>query len=556
MVGAWVGLTPSGIVATMALVRKTSYGAGVPDVLLAFMVAMMLIFPLTLAYVVIVHKAMGIGVAIRQGLQYALAQRAVRIVQVLVGIAVGAGLVELLADPDNRRVDRVQWMAGAVLFVVLFQRGAEWLKKWIDRRFFREAVDSERVLAELGDRVRTIGDRRELMKTVAERIAEAFHIPRVAAFLRVDTGFAPAFAHGFGSCESIPEFSDANGLAARVEGLAKPQTVYLDDERSWAKRESLPDTETAKLRDLGSEVLLPLRTKARAEGFLSLGPKASEAAYSPSDLQLLQSVANQTALSLDNTRLVEQVASEVARRERMTREIEIAREVQFTLLPQTPPVVEGLDLAGFCRPAAGIGGDYYDFIARDGERAVGLAIGDIAGKGIPAALLMAGLQAALRGQALDAGRDLTRVMSNVNRLIFESSPPNRYATFFYGERRGDAIAYVNAGHNAPMLMRRDGTIERLDRGGPVIGLMDIAVFEEGSIDVRPGDILLGYTDGVSECMSPKDEEWGEERLMAVLRSCASMRAAEIVARVMSEADAFANGAKQHDDMTLIVMRAL
>ena len=169
---------------------------------------------------------------------------------------------------------------------------------------------------------------------------------------------------------------------------------------------------------------------------------------------------------------------------------------------------------------------------------------------------MAGLQAALRGQALEGGRDLTKLMSNINRLIFESSPSNRYATFFYGEHRGGSLTYVNAGHNAPMLLRADGKVDRLDRGGPVIGLMDIAMFAEGAIDIRPGDLLVGYTDGVSECMNPADEEWGEEQLLDVLRAGRSLSAADLVARIMVEADAFANGAKQHDDMTLIVMKAI
>jgi phosphoserine phosphatase RsbU/P len=269
---------------------------------------------------------------------------------------------------------------------------------------------------------------------------------------------------------------------------------------------------------------------------------------------LLQSVAHQTALAVDNSRLVEQVASEVAKRERLTREIEIAREVQFTLLPQTPPRIAGLDLAGHCRPAAGIGGDYYDFLLLEGERAIGLAIGDIAGKGIPAALLMAGLQAALRGQALGGSRDLARLMSNINKLIFESSPSNRYATFFYGEYRDGVLSYVNAGHNAPVLLRADGRVERLEAGGPVIGLMDEAAFAETAVNIGSGDLLLGYTDGVSECMNARDEEWGEPELINLLRENRDLASSDLVARIMEGADTFAAGAKQHDDMTLIVMK--
>jgi phosphoserine phosphatase RsbU/P len=379
-------------------------------------------------------------------------------------------------------------------------------------------------------------------------------VPKVAAFLRGESGFVPAFATGYAGDAVALDFGNAGVLTCCVAALQKPQTVYLDDSRSWVRRENIPETDAAKLRELQSEVLIPLRTKTAVEGFLSLGPKSSEAAYSPSDLRLLQSVAHQTALALDNSRLVDQVASEVAKRERMTREIEIAREVQFTLLPQSSPSIRGLDLAGHCRPAAGIGGDYYDFIPLEGERAIGLAIGDIAGKGIPAALLMAGLQAALRGQALAGSRDLARLMSNINKLIFESSPSNRYATFFYGEYRDGVFSYVNAGHNAPILLRRDGRVERLEAGGPVIGLMEVAAFAETAVTIGPGDLLLGYTDGVSECMNGRDEEWGEDELIKLLRENRDLAASDLVTRVMTSADAFAAGARQHDDMTLIVMK--
>ena len=554
MTGATVSMTPVTIIATVALLTGRGWNQVGPDTVRAFAVLMMLIFPLTLAYVVIVHKAMGVGMVIRQGLQYALAQRALRFMQMLVGVSVLFALTDILTDPEQRQVDRLQWIGFALLFVVFMQKGADRFRRWIDRRFFREVVDAENILADLGDRVRLIADRRELLETVSLKIGEALHVPKVAAFIRGESGFVPAFATGYAGDAVALEFGNAGVLTCCVAALQKPQTVYLDDNRSWVRRENIPESDAAKLRELSSEVLIPLRTKTAVEGFLSLGPKASEAAYSPSDLRLLQSVAHQTALALDNSRLVDQVASEVAKRERITREIEIAREVQFTLLPQAAPVIAGLELAGHCRPAAGIGGDYYDFIPLEGERSIGLAIGDIAGKGIPAALLMAGLQAALRGQALAGSRDLSRLMTNINKLIFESSPANRYATFFYGEYRNGALNYVNAGHNAPILLRRDGAVEKLEAGGPVIGLMDFAVFTEASVTVRPGDVLLGYTDGVSECMNPRDEEWGEDRLIALLRERRDVAAADLLGRIMTEADAFASGAKQHDDMTLIVMK--
>jgi len=291
-------------------------------------------------------------------------------------------------------------------------------------------------------------------------------------------------------------------------------------------------------------------------GFVSLGPKQSEQPYSPADVRLLRSVASQTAFALENSRLTAAVASEVARAARMTREIEIAKEVQEQLFPQNYPKLPGLDIAGFCRPAAGVGGDYYDFLALK-SGGLGVAIGDISGKGVPAALLMAGLQASLRGQALMGATDLAALMDNVNVLLLDSSPANRYATFFYGQYdpKQRRLHYVNAGHNAPMLFRGEQVL-RLTEGGPVVGLLSRAPFTEAQLALQPGDLLLGFTDGISECMDTGDQEWGEQRLMQAIRDCRGLEAKAMIERLMAAADAFAAGAKQHDDMTLVVMKLL
>src|SRR5579863_6256169 len=206
-------------------------------------------------------------------------------------------------------------------------------------------------------------------------------------------------------------------------------------------------------------------------GFIGLGQKRSEKPYSSSDLRLLKSVAVQTGLALDNSRLT----ATVARREKLNREVEIAREVQQRLFPQKLPPVPGLDYAGACRPALVVGGDYYDFLALpDGH--FGIALGDVSGKAIAAALMMATLQAPLRSEATRDSGNLGQMISGVNHLVFEASTANRYATFFYAQYEPGprTLNYVNAGHNPPMLFRRnaDGLhVMRLDVGGTVIGLL-------------------------------------------------------------------------------------
>lgn len=277
--------------------------------------------------------------------------------------------------------------------------------------------------------------------------------------------------------------------------------------------------------------------------------------------QRLQSAhwpSNLGDLVRENNRLSAQIASEVAERVRRTRELEVAREVQQRLFPQDQPAVEGLDCAGASRPAHGIGGDYYDFI-RLSDSALGIVMGDVCGKGTPAALLMATLRAYVRSQTWQGGSALTEVAANLNRLVYESSPANRYASFFYGQydSRTRTLDYVNAGHTPPVVVRARGEqpdVVRLEVGGPVIGLMPTCSYCQHRITLRPGDSLVAFTDGISESRNADDEEWGEESLIQIVGANRERQAWELVEVVMRTADAFAAGAPQYDDMTIVTAR--
>jgi sigma-B regulation protein RsbU (phosphoserine phosphatase) len=321
-------------------------------------------------------------------------------------------------------------------------------------------------------------------------------------------------------------------------------------------REPVAPEENGALAALGAQLLLPLASKKELLGFIGLGPKKSGEPYSASDTQLLRTVAAQTGLALENSRLSAAIASETAQREKLTREVEIAREVQQRLFPQTMPEIAEMRYAGHCRPAQGVGGDYYDFLELPGG-SLGIAIGDVSGKGIPAALLMASLQASVRGQSLSRGTDVAGLMANVNRLVYDASPSNRYATFFYSQfdpvtRR---MIYVNGGHNPPMVLRGAEVI-RLETGGPPVGLFRPARYEQAEVQLEAGDMLVLFTDGISEAENLASDEWGEEALMEAARGCDGAGPAEAIERIIRAADAFAGGAPQHDDMTVVVARVL
>jgi sigma-B regulation protein RsbU (phosphoserine phosphatase) len=512
------------------------------------------VFPLTLAYVILVDRAMDVRVAVRQGLRYAVTRGAIRVVVALFMAGVVWNAWNLVNDPTANRPRKLQAIAFGMTAALVLPRVAKRAFDWTDRRFFRESYDVERVLTELSEEVRTIAETEPLLDTVLDRIGSTLHVDRLAVFLQEGNRFVPSRSRGFATPPTV-QFEVSADAFLKLRESGRPLRVRHDDPESPLRRETISEENRARLAQVDAEIILPLNGKKDLLGIITLGPKKSEEPYSISDAKLLGSVASQTGLALENSRLMETIVSEIAKREWIGREIDIARGVQQRLFPQKLPQIPGVDCAGVCRPAQGVGGDYYDFLALADGR-LGIALGDVAGKGIPAALLMASLQASLRGQRLSGPADLAQLMTNLNFLIHEASPENRYATFFYGEldpstRRLD---YVNAGHNAPMLFRGDGGVERLAATGPVVGLVEAGRFEQRSIVLSPGDVLLVYSDGISEAMNGNDQEWGETQLAAAARAALPCDPRALIEKLFVAADAFAGGAMQHDDMTVVAVR--
>ncbi|HEY2932452.1 MAG TPA: SpoIIE family protein phosphatase [Acidobacteriota bacterium] len=561
LMGTHFSLAPMFVLVMWGLFRNAGPGEGVPPWIFIFALLFFSIFPLTLAYVIVVQRALDVRMVLRQGVRYAIAKGGVRLLRIGASVAVAAAIISLVQSNANWAAKIAVIGAGWGLITVT-REGAERLAIWTDRRFFREAYNAEQILSDLGEKVRTIVETGPLLETVAARISESLHVPQIAMILRQGDEYRPAHALGYSGGFDINEarFAEQGGTVRFLRETRQPARVYFDDPASWVFKQPGMDGERAKLQALGCQLLLPLSVKEELLGFVSLGAKQSEEPYSSSDARLLRSVATQTGLALENSRLTEAIAAEVAQRERINRELEIAREVQERLFPQELEAFPGLDYYGACRPVFGVGGDYYDFLGlADGN--VGIAIGDVSGKGISAALLMASLQASLRGQTMAGVSDLAKLMANVNRLVYNTSASNRYATFFYAQYQPSTgtLAYVNAGHNSPILLRPFGKgweVIRLEVGGPVVGLLPNAPYQQGVEVLRQRDTLLAFTDGISEAMNVAGEEWGEERMISAAQGCADLSAKQIVRRLMVAADQFAGAATQHDDMTAVVLRIL
>ncbi len=522
---------------------------------------LIVVFPFSIAYVVLVQRAMDVNILVRTGTRYILARGTVMVLQFSV---IAFLLLRVLVPMAGKKHDyALTAMVVVFMFVVLFRlnfvkRGpGDRLREWIDRKFFREAYHTDLILSELADRARLISDPAILLQTISSRISEVLHIPKMAVLLRSGNAFQLQPVMGI-TGEWGLSLSEDSASVQHLMRTSSPAVLYRDRPEGWLLDAS--GNEKQALNELHAEVLLPLVGRSKLMGVLVLGPKRSEEPYSPNDLHLLSSVGAQAGLGLEIGELVKSLSEEAAKHQRVQREVEIAREVQERLFPRIP-LLKGVDLAGYCRPALGVGGDYYDVIELDDGR-LALAIGDISGKGIAAALLMASLRASLRG-ILDAGsEDLARIVTKLNRLIHDSSTVNRYATFFLAiyDPAERELRYVNAGHNPPLLLRQIETEKshtiQLEACGPVIGLLKDVQYEERRETLLPGDLLIGFTDGISEAMTVEDEEWGEERMQAAAETVRDRSAAEIIDALFIEADAFAAGAPQHDDMTLLVFRLL
>jgi len=513
--------------------------------------------PLTLAYVVLVQRAMDVRMILRSGTRYLMAKAFLVVLQfVLIAIATWRLLLPALHKQQPQASDLAGVAVFFALLLALRMGVSKRIQAWLDRKFFREAYNAEVVLNELSDEVRRFTETEPLLETVARRVADTLHVNQVAMLLRRGEFFQLQQAIGVSTAGTLSLPAQASAVRY-LASTNEPARLYRDDPDAWYLMAGT--AERGVLDMVNAELLLPLPGRNRLMGVMALGPKRSEAAYTHADLHLLQTVANQTGLAIEISELARSLAAEAAQRERVNREIEIAREVQERLFPQVMPNLHGATVAGHCRPALGVGGDYYDvFELSDGR--TGLAIGDVSGKGIAAALLMASLRASLRGVTLDNPREFAKLMDKVNRLVYEASASNRYATFFFAayDIKTRRLECVNAGHNPPIVLRRglDGKTQtlRLEADGPVVGLLEIAPYTEQALTLMPGDLVLLFTDGISEAMTHADEEWGEERLIEAADCCKDKQAPEILRELFVEVDTFTAGAPQHDDMTLLVLK--
>jgi sigma-B regulation protein RsbU (phosphoserine phosphatase) len=531
----------------------------------------------------------------------------------------------------NRFGPRADMMALALLLLtfaalhLIVQRS---IAPVIVRRYSPKAYDERRILLDLGDAARRSSNVNQLYKLIIKMIGGALGIESVSIFVRDEAtgdfvcrirsqeegatvdGKRPMFNSLLPTSEERLILPGDAFVVKRLRHLAIPLKIEQHDMETWMRAlsgepKSVQDArrrECATLEAMESSLLLQIRMKDQLVGILSIGRRHARHEFSVRDKEMLMSVAGQLALVIENSKLAERMVEE----ERTQRELAMASEVQQHLFPLRPPASPSLEMAYFCQPARTVGGDYYDFLVFDDEQ-IGIAVADVAGKGISAALLMSTVQATLRSQAMmgqvsvASKGSLAQLVSSVNRLLCRSTGASSYATFFYAqyEESTKRLAYVNAGHNPPLLIRpanRDELIPlllpspfdvetstlkkrrpglpilvesveeqvlapeaqfnctQLKTGGMVIGLFEDCSYDEDTVQLQSGDLLITYTDGLTEALNRHGEEFGEERLCRLLISLKNLSAVEIRTKLVEHIQQWCMDTAQHDDLTFVLLK--
>jgi phosphoserine phosphatase RsbU/P len=544
---------------------------------------------------------------IRQSVRYLLVSNGFRLLQVL-GVLAALSFVltgNRIAEIDKLggRADIVAAILVTIATIALLSALNRRVMIGIDRRFFRESYDAQLILTDLGEAISTLSKTKDLVELVANKISDALHPENVTIFLDdIDAGaYVAAVSFDASKAAATPR-SHLCGLVLGhdepfVKGLKKSKalasTEPTDSDPSlqdfgWEDVSVPSGYRSQTMQDVRASLLIPIASNGHLDGIISLGRRLSDLPYGKEDKRLLFVVANQVAAFIENMKLISRMAEE----ERNKREIEMAAEVQRHLFPVDGFENDALEIYGTCLPALGVGGDYYDYFEVD-DHVTGIAIADVAGKGIGAALLMSTVQASLRCQLASGNKSLTDVVSSMNRMLRRSTGAAGYATFFLAEfdNATSRLTYVNAGHNPPLLVRsglglgerRNGisgassapvsqanssigantgigvqtgkpVIRLLTTGGPIIGTFLDEPYEQETIQLMSGDVLIVYTDGVTEALNSMRVEFGEEQLRWAVFGGLGLSAREIAQRIIARVIEWQGQASQHDDITLIVVK--
>jgi phosphoserine phosphatase RsbU/P len=334
--------------------------------------------------------------------------------------------------------------------------------------------------------------------------------------------------------------------------LTKGETLTSPDLLADSRFPGLKNV-TSRVR---SVLAAPLRVENRVTGMLAVINRNPGRVWTPEEIQLLSIVASYSGEAIDKARLraeAEEKKRIEAEQKRYESEFAQARDIQMTLVPASSLTFGPWEVHGKVIPARHVGGDYFDYFPLS-EHRFGVTIADVSGKGLPASIMMSNVQASLRAFC-DGEQPIGEALRRVNRSVARSAMPGKFITLFYAEidTRENRLRYSNAGHNYPLIRRPSGELEELRTGGLMLGPIEDAVYEVGETGFAPGDALLLYSDGISEAMDTRDQEYGEDRLEAIWKSSSTLATGDVIGAIIRDVERFRGSKAQSDDMTMVVV---
>lgn len=540
MAGAIAGFGPF-----VALTVYRSLSSGEATILEPAAAVSLIFVPATFAYAILKHGAIELNVVVRKSLVYAFLSAAI--------IACYYGVVHLLGEVVMGEFgvsNAVVLPVAALVLAFVFAPAREHIQRVVDRLFYRGEYVFKQEVYDFN---------RQLSRRLSKDEIYACFFDRCESLLRPSyvAVYAGASGRAFdldratgGAPEVLPPVFSMDCFLGRYFSRYKTPLMVEFLDASW-ERPNL-DLESRNVLSIPSlAVCVPLLAPDRFVGVVLLGGKLSGAAYRRADAELLETFADQLALVLQNAELLQSSLE----KERLKGEVMLAREIQLSLLPDTAPARDSIEMRGQMESSFEVGGDYFDYFAVDDDH-TGVAIGDVSGKGVPAAMLMSSIQAVFKNLALKSRLSPAEVIAELSNHLFENAKPHQFATFFYGvfEHSTSTFAFSNAGHCPTLLLRAGGGYaDRLGKGGLVLGVRRDQGYAEGTVALEPGDLMLLYTDGVTEQKDDAGEEYGEKRLISFLKAHANLPVEALQSALIDDVLAFGEG-RQDDDITTVIAR--
>jgi serine phosphatase RsbU (regulator of sigma subunit) len=526
----------------------------------------LLAIPLSHLYVIARYRLLELNLRVRRNVQYSVLSvfwgmllaalfvfvflRLADMQLHLPAIVFRGGLIEVLDDPQHTGggewTNRILVMSAGVVLWYLLWRLRRKGQNLIDKKYFRTRYDYRRAVNELGEVLASRLTMADLGKGLAEKLAELMHVRRAGVFF-FEQGTVSSCFEAFGI--------DRNEWITFCTPVEKDLAAALTMSADWVRADYLPPHMQEAFKQHEFSLLVPVRSKGRLLGVMVLGEKLSEATYRTEDYEFLSAATAQVSVAMENAFLYE----ELAEKERLKHELEIARRIQMQSLPQNTPAIKGLDIAGISIPAMEVGGDFFDYLNGSTDRLT-IVVGDVSGKGTSAALYMAKVQGILRSLH---GFDLSPgdLFIRANRLLCGDLEKRSFVTavgaaFQPGERK---LVLARAGHLPLYHLRAGtGTVVRIIPRGLGLGLENAGVFaseiEEKIITYAKDDVLLFITDGVTEAEDTHGDQFGEDRLASFLREHGSAESKSIRDALLEEINGFMGGNAQHDDATIVVVK--